>query len=574
MSSRTARYPFRYIALVISILAVCALQLSAENKALKSDLEHALMGKTFLSTIVVGGRATPRGYSADYPVNTVVTPEGQVTFRVEWGLMRADVGTSEMVRRFERGTSFRVASIELKDDRLELKLENSTNDSAKLKLMLNAGWQSQMDSAAVVQKLSTFLVEPEKYQEQLQHRQVAEAPRRAPSSSLTPTGTAARSDSGAQQVEKSVAVPPEDATPDGRARWAKEQSAKFTYRLGNVSSVCIFNATGDSKDRLVIECDDIGWSSVLNRFVTSSAKPRDTRELYDRGFTTFHVNPYTCTSVACGGATGYVVDIRGTTVEKVVTDHGLKDPSLQAILAMNPNNSANGRRDFAAVYSAFVKDANCEVKTGGAQAEVLLLSCRNSAQRQMAQVYSDTLLPKPLFDRGFKTMIFSDGPDVFMPAVIAETGFAKAGGISSKQLLEQYGIKSAEQLAEEELDRRNYKDFVESFVDKMLEFSNAKHAKKYASARWTQSDWAEYNRAVKSEAAYLSELRSNKYVRRSSFWPDARDFATAYVGGGGVWQGAPTGLYGRSVTTGSPEKDAQRRAELLAEIELARTQVI
>jgi hypothetical protein len=78
---------------------------------------------------------------------------------------------------------------------------------------------------------------------------------------------------------------------------------------------------------------------------------------------------------------------------------------------------------------------------------------------------------------------------------------------------------------------------------------------------------------MKREAAYIGTLRENKYASRPHFWQDAKDYAAAYLGGGGAWQGAPTGAFGRSVSTGSPEQDAVRRAELLAEIDWAHSQV-
>ena len=156
---------------VTTFVLCCCGQVSAENKALKGDLERALQGKTFVSTVVFGGKAVPRGYQTDYPVNTVVSPEGQVMYRVEWGLMRTDVGLNEMRQRFNRGTPFRIVSIDLKDDRLELKLESGSGGSARLKLMLGAGWQSKVDAAAGVQALSQVLVDQQQDEHAQQHSQ-------------------------------------------------------------------------------------------------------------------------------------------------------------------------------------------------------------------------------------------------------------------------------------------------------------------------------------------------------------------------------------------------------------------
>ncbi len=146
--------------LLLSAIGMTAGQiaLAGENKALKADLESQLVGKTVVSKIIFGGKAVPPGYQGDYPVNTLVSPDtGAVTYRVEWGVMRAEVGEREMVRRFESGTSFRVSGIEMKDDRLEIKLDGG-GGSARLKLMLGAGWQSKLDAASVQAQLARVFV--------------------------------------------------------------------------------------------------------------------------------------------------------------------------------------------------------------------------------------------------------------------------------------------------------------------------------------------------------------------------------------------------------------------------------
>jgi len=149
------------------ILVACSLALTiffnqqahAKDKVLKGELEHLLSDKTMVSKIIFGGKGTPREYQMDYPVNTLVYPDsGGVTYRVEWGVMRTEIGTQEMLRSFDRGTSFHVSGIDLKDDRLELKLKSGSGDSAKLKLMLGAGWQSKFDSSSVQAQLARVFV--------------------------------------------------------------------------------------------------------------------------------------------------------------------------------------------------------------------------------------------------------------------------------------------------------------------------------------------------------------------------------------------------------------------------------
>lgn len=140
-----------YLFVLIFLFAAPSTLLSAgENKQLKADLDRLFSGKPVLSKIVFGGRATPRGYQADYPVNTLVYADtGQITFRVELGFMRTEVSAREMLRYFDKGTNFRISAIDLKDDRVEFKLESGSGDSARLKLMLGTGWQSKLDAAAV-----------------------------------------------------------------------------------------------------------------------------------------------------------------------------------------------------------------------------------------------------------------------------------------------------------------------------------------------------------------------------------------------------------------------------------------
>jgi hypothetical protein len=154
-----ARHRFCRVVCVLAVLTVCSVHVTAQDRNLKSELESALRGKTVVSKIVFGGKATPRGYQVAYPVNTLVYPNtNQVIFRVEWGIMRTEVGPGEMGRRFSPGTSFQIANIDLKDDRLELKLDTDSGDSARLKLMLGAGWQSKFDAASVQTQLARIFV--------------------------------------------------------------------------------------------------------------------------------------------------------------------------------------------------------------------------------------------------------------------------------------------------------------------------------------------------------------------------------------------------------------------------------
>ena len=153
---------------VTTFVLCCCGQLFAENKVLKAGLESAIVGKPVVSKILLGGKARPQGYHATYPVNTFFYPDtNQVTYRVDSGLMHKDVGPAEMKEQFDQNTSFRITNLELKDDRLELKLEADTKGaSAKLELMLGAGWQLKLDVPSVQKQLDVILVTGQQPEEQ------------------------------------------------------------------------------------------------------------------------------------------------------------------------------------------------------------------------------------------------------------------------------------------------------------------------------------------------------------------------------------------------------------------------
>jgi hypothetical protein len=121
-------------------------------------LTSQLKGKDVTSLVVIGDKGAPAGYNAPYPVNTLAYPDGQIVYRVEWAMMRGEVGRME--KSFSSGSTFEVSSVDLKDDRLEIKLTARDRDSGRLKLMLGSQWQSKMTDSAVFEALSRFLQLP------------------------------------------------------------------------------------------------------------------------------------------------------------------------------------------------------------------------------------------------------------------------------------------------------------------------------------------------------------------------------------------------------------------------------
>lgn len=135
------------------------MQLSAQNGGLKDELYRSLSGTTVISTILFGGRAAPSGYQSDYPVETLVYPgNNEAVYRMDLGSTITTITAADMRRYFDRGTSFQVIGLDLQDGWLELKLTSAGGDSARLRLMLGAGWQSKFDSSSIRAKLACVLI--------------------------------------------------------------------------------------------------------------------------------------------------------------------------------------------------------------------------------------------------------------------------------------------------------------------------------------------------------------------------------------------------------------------------------
>jgi hypothetical protein len=111
--------------------------LSASGQVQKPALTAALKGIETVSSVMIGDKGSPVGYQAPYPVNTLVYPDGKISYRVEWAMMRGDVG--QMQKSFGSGTTFQISGVDFKDDRLELKLTSRDRDEGRLKVMLGAG---------------------------------------------------------------------------------------------------------------------------------------------------------------------------------------------------------------------------------------------------------------------------------------------------------------------------------------------------------------------------------------------------------------------------------------------------
>ena len=91
-----------------------------------------------------------------FPVKTLIYPDGHEWFRVESGILHADAA---QYKTFNSGLEFRIGTVELKGDYLELKLPCviEPKQSAVVKLMLGSGWQKTMTNEAVLKMADRFL---------------------------------------------------------------------------------------------------------------------------------------------------------------------------------------------------------------------------------------------------------------------------------------------------------------------------------------------------------------------------------------------------------------------------------
>ena len=88
-----------------------------------------LKGTQTKALITIGDQGLAQGMRAPYSVNTIAYPDGQVIYRIEWGIIRGEV--AQMVKRFDTGTPLEITEVDLKDDRLEVKLHGRNGDSGR-----------------------------------------------------------------------------------------------------------------------------------------------------------------------------------------------------------------------------------------------------------------------------------------------------------------------------------------------------------------------------------------------------------------------------------------------------------
>jgi hypothetical protein len=182
IQNEATKHKHRSVRTVAYALFAAGTTLASIAQVQTKPLSDGLVGKEVGSLIMIGHEGAPVGYSAPYPVNTLVYPDGQIIYKVEIGIMRAEVG--RMQTSFVAGTMFRISAVDIKNDRLELKLAAREGGNGRLKVMLGPAWQTELSNAGVANILAKYIVLPESI------KQVsAEAAAPISSATVSPSGS-------------------------------------------------------------------------------------------------------------------------------------------------------------------------------------------------------------------------------------------------------------------------------------------------------------------------------------------------------------------------------------------------
>lgn len=150
--------------LLLFIAFAPALQAFCGQKTLKHDIEESIKGKLLISKVALGGMSYSQYSTYPWEVDTEFYPAtGEVKHRVEMG--HGYVDEAKVMQPYRAGTLFRVTKVDTKDDRVEFTLSpGEERKSAKLKLMLGTGWQTQLRSDEVLRHLSIVLTDQQEHE--------------------------------------------------------------------------------------------------------------------------------------------------------------------------------------------------------------------------------------------------------------------------------------------------------------------------------------------------------------------------------------------------------------------------
>lgn len=161
---QTCKTFFVFLALILS----ASLQVIAESGCSKSDLERALVGKTVVSRVQIGGKAIRTMCDQGCPsssVDTLLFPDGQISYRANWLYEVQPPADS-----FSAGTKFTIMKIAIKrpdwayePDGLELRLKDEASKSADVRVLIGPSLINDCNLEDVEAAVSGFF----QFQEQL-----------------------------------------------------------------------------------------------------------------------------------------------------------------------------------------------------------------------------------------------------------------------------------------------------------------------------------------------------------------------------------------------------------------------
>ena len=130
-------------------------------------LTSELTGKALMATVEIGfdgETASPvimNGQPVEFPVKTLIYPDGHERIRIERGILHADAAK---YRSFKTDIEFHVSKVTLAKDNLEIVLTPPSGSTVgDLKVMFSPGWQTSMTNDAVLETVNKYLVAPEVY---------------------------------------------------------------------------------------------------------------------------------------------------------------------------------------------------------------------------------------------------------------------------------------------------------------------------------------------------------------------------------------------------------------------------
>lgn len=129
-----------------------------------SALSTSLKGKDIVSKVAFGQSGWPSGGTQSLPVNTFIHPDGTMDYRAELAILSFSV--TRLERSFGSGTRFKVDAVDIKSDRLELKLA-ADNTSTRVKFLFGTGWLTRTTNDEIRAMLGGYFALPDEITTQI-----------------------------------------------------------------------------------------------------------------------------------------------------------------------------------------------------------------------------------------------------------------------------------------------------------------------------------------------------------------------------------------------------------------------